>query len=264
MGKRIMGNDLFHLDLMRDMHTHPFEKGKTLEAMETFVIRAVESGFSEIVFSEHAPAEESLHIIHATPMEEIDLYYRYTRELQIKYDSIIKITFGIEADYHPLNLSMIEKLKKKYPFEYFIGALHLHVSPWEKDISGLSAGALVDFSFQQTLDLVNSGLFDTLAHFDRFRDIFHKYHLKYNLLELKSYHLDLYKAAKAQGIILEINTSKCCTPSGGSAESIAELLCWGKDLNLEYVFGSDAHFENKIGVWFSELKNSINTAHALL
>jgi len=261
--KPIKGNDLSNLNIKRDMHTHPFEKGKTLEAMEAFVLRAMELEFAEIVFSEHAPAEESLGIIHATPLNEIDLYYRYTRILQEKYEGIIRIIFGIEADYHPLNVSMIEKLKKLYPFEYFIGAVHLHVSPWQKDITGLSAAELIDFSFKQTLDLASSGLFDALAHFDRFREVFFKLNLDFNPVRLKDYYMQLFKTAKAGEIILEINTSKCSTPVGGTLESIAEIMLWSKDIGIEYVFGSDAHHTEKIGAWFSDLDNSIKKTNAL-
>ena len=169
----IEANDLLNLDISRDMHTHPFEKCHSMEAMEAFVFRAIELGLKEIAFTDHAPMNECLGAKHVMSMNDMDRYYKFSRELQEKYKNTIKIAVGIEADYHPQNISMIEKLKKEYPFDFIIGSLHLHTPPWKNAINSLTSAELADFSIKQLLDLVNSGLFDVLAHFDRFRQVFY-------------------------------------------------------------------------------------------
>ena len=258
--KCVRGDSFSNIDVFRDMHTHPFEKGKSLEAMETFVLRAIELGLSEIAFSDHAPMDERIAAGHAMSIKEMDIYYDFSMKLKNKYKDIINVIIGIEADYHPLNFSMIEKLKKKYSLDFMIGAFHLHIPGWKNDIAGFSVLELIDFSFEQSQNLINSGLFDTFAHFDRFRDILHEFSNYYlNPKEQKDKFINLFKAVKRNGIILEINPSKCNTPSGGSMESFFEIIQWSKDLELEYVFGSDAHWAHDVNKFFFEFKNSLKS-----
>jgi histidinol-phosphatase (PHP family) len=249
----VKGNDLLHLDILRDMHTHPFEKGRSLEAMEAFVLRAIELGLTAVAFTDHAPMDERLGAKHVMTMEEINRYYQFCRELQEKYSTVIEIIVGIEADYHPFNVSVIEKLKKNYHFDFVIGSLHLHTPPWAHAVDGLSAAALTEFSFKQSIDLVNCGLFDALAHFDRFRQVFDKLNYIFQPQELKEEFINLFTDVGKAGLILEINPHICNTRAGGSLEGLVEMIRWSEGCGLEYTIGSDAHWVKEMGFCFSEL-----------
>ena len=249
----ITGNDLLHLDFSRDMHSHPYEKGQTFEAMEAFVLKAIELKFTEFVFSDHAPIDERLVAPHGLTMEEFVRYYEYSRELQNKYKDKIRVIVGLEADYHPLNIDITKKLIKEYPLDFLLGSLHLHSQYWEKDIADLSASELMEFSFNVSHELVNSGLYDVMAHFDRFRQVFYKRNFDFDPFSMKEQFVTLFKAVIKNGLLLEINTSICNSHVGGSLENYVKMIEWSRDLGLKYIVGSDAHRTEDVGKWFCEL-----------
>ena len=251
----IKGNVFSQLDFSKDMHTHPYEKGQSFEAMEAFVLRAIELKYTEIVFSDHAPIDERLKAPHGLSMDEFVRYYKFSRELQNKYTNTIRIIIGIEADYHPLNITIIENLKKEYPVDFVLGSIHLHSQYWESDIVNLNADELIEFSFKVSLELVNSGFYDGLAHFDRFRQVFFKRNYDFDPFTMKEQFIGLFEAVKKNNMLLEINANICNSPAGGSLENYVEMIKWSKELGIKYVIGSDAHRAADIGKWFYELKH---------
>ena len=161
----IRGNNYFNLDFSQDLHTHPFERGKSYEAMEAFVQRAIELGLTGIALTDHAPMASHFATKHCMSVDDVERYLNYSEKLRDKYFNDIQVFTGFEADYHPDNIEMINNLRKNYRFDLLIGAVHLHTLPWKDTVIKMNREELVDFAFKQTIDLINTGLFDVLYIF---------------------------------------------------------------------------------------------------
>ena len=90
---------------MRDGHIHtPFCPHGSSDPFEAYIERAVELGYTEISFTEHAPLPQTF--IDPTPyqdsamkMDDLDRYFYILNELKQQYKSHIKINIGLEIDY---------------------------------------------------------------------------------------------------------------------------------------------------------------------
>ncbi|MDL2229455.1 PHP domain-containing protein [Treponema sp. OttesenSCG-928-L16] len=242
------------VDFSRDMHIHPFEKGRTREAMDAFVLSALEQGFRTIAFTDHAPMAAECRAKHVMSLEEMEGYVRYAGDLQKVYERDIRILIGIEADHHPLNCSMVEHLRKTYKPDLIIGALHLNTPAWEEAVSGLGPEEVCNFAFDRTLDLVSSGLYDVLAHIDRFVQVLYRLGYAFIPSQWKHRYLEVFRMLEIHNVILELNMNGYNTPSGLPLENCAEMLLWSKPYKIAYTLSSDAHWPKDIGRLFPELR----------
>ncbi|WP_077619092.1 histidinol-phosphatase HisJ [Bacillus sinesaloumensis] len=88
-----------------DGHIHtPFCPHGTKDPIEDYIYQAIQLGFDEISFTEHAPLP--LRFNDPTPqkdsgmdMNELENYFSVLTELQTKFASDIKINIGLEVDY---------------------------------------------------------------------------------------------------------------------------------------------------------------------
>ncbi|RSD27740.1 histidinol-phosphatase HisJ [Mesobacillus subterraneus] len=90
---------------MRDGHVHTsFCPHGTNDSLVDYIERALQLGYSEITFAEHAPLPGSF--IDPTPMkdsamrlEDVESYFRTIEEAKKRYAGKIKIHTGFEVDY---------------------------------------------------------------------------------------------------------------------------------------------------------------------
>ncbi|WP_170030001.1 histidinol-phosphatase HisJ [Mesobacillus jeotgali] len=90
---------------MKDGHVHTsFCPHGTKDTIEDYVERALELGYTEITFAEHAPLPEGF--IDPTPLkdsamryEELDRYFQTIEEAKEKFRGKIKINTGFEVDF---------------------------------------------------------------------------------------------------------------------------------------------------------------------
>ncbi|MEH7239215.1 histidinol-phosphatase HisJ [Bacillus sp. JJ1562] len=88
-----------------DGHVHtPFCPHGTKDTFEDYIARALQLGFDEISFTEHAPLPS--RFVDPTPQKdsgmnanELEHYFTVLSELQKKFASDIKINIGLEVDY---------------------------------------------------------------------------------------------------------------------------------------------------------------------
>lgn len=91
--------------MFKDGHIHtPFCPHGTKDSFEKYVEKAIEFGFSEITFTEHAPLPPGF--IDTTPeqdsgmrLEELENYFKKISEVKEVYQKRIKINCGLEVDY---------------------------------------------------------------------------------------------------------------------------------------------------------------------
>ncbi|TKC15814.1 histidinol-phosphatase HisJ [Robertmurraya kyonggiensis] len=91
--------------MKKDGHIHtPFCPHGTKDAFEEYIEKAIQLGFSEISFTEHAPLPEGF--IDTTPdqdsgmkLEELEAYFEQINQLKPMYKDKIRINCGLEVDY---------------------------------------------------------------------------------------------------------------------------------------------------------------------
>ena len=90
---------------MKDGHVHTsVGPHGTKDSIEDYVERALELGYTEITFAEHAPLPEGF--IDPTPMkdsamryEDLEPYFQAIEDAKGKYYGKIKINTGFEIDF---------------------------------------------------------------------------------------------------------------------------------------------------------------------
>ena len=93
-------------------HTHT-TRCKHAEGLdEEYVIAAINAGFTEIGFSDHAPWPKLPIEFQAIRMDvsEFPDYFQSIKRLQRQYANKIKINIGLEAEYYPDRMDYMKKL----------------------------------------------------------------------------------------------------------------------------------------------------------
>lgn len=93
------------LSMKADGHVHtPFCPHGTKDPFEDYIFRAIQLGFNEITFTEHAPLparfnDPTPHKDSGMDPNDLEKYFSILKNLQTKFASDIKINIGLEVDY---------------------------------------------------------------------------------------------------------------------------------------------------------------------
>jgi len=234
-------------------HTHP-NLLKKPEQADLFINRAIELGFDEICFTDHMPFTVTGDEHDRIPFGGIAKYCNAVREIAGKYEKKIKIKLGIEIDYHPSCLTEIESVLSEGDFDYVIGSSHLNISGFGIPFSATTRTEFARMVLENYLSAVNSGYFDTISHLDVYRWVFSEEKVYPLINDGYTYrsNLDLiyriFESLEKTGVNLEINAAplyKKFDELGAYPET--DILNISRKFKLNYVYGSDAHFPDKVG-----------------
>jgi histidinol-phosphatase (PHP family) len=255
---------------MKDGHVHtPFCPHGTNDHIDDYIKRALELGYTEITFAEHAPLPEGF--MDPTPMkdsamryEDLDDYFRTIEEAKARYLGKIKVNTGFEID--------------------FIEGYELQTASFLNEFGPRLDDAVLSVHFLKN----PAGEYDCLDYSpDHFGEMVQDYgsvekiHKHYYQTVLKSIHADLgpYKPKRIGHItlankfrlkypithecteeILEIleNVSKLGYELDYNGAGTAKPLCrepyppeWviseAKKRRIKLVYGSDAHQVKELG-----------------
>lgn len=153
-----------------DFHAHSdYSDGKAMAAM---VEAARDAGLDGVGFADHCNVSAEEPGV-SRPFDLDETYAERRSEIEsLREESDIDIFDAVEMDYRPADEDRIEAFLADAEFEYALGSVH-HVggrnvaAPWEfADDSEAERAAFVDEYFATVIDLVESGLFDVVAHVD--------------------------------------------------------------------------------------------------
>lgn len=158
--------------LLTNYHTHTTRCQHAVDADETYVLQAINGGYSVLGFSDHSPwPSESGYIspIRMT-LEQLDEYIDSLKYLRKKYEQQIKLYIGMECEYFPDRIDWLRDTAREYAMDYLIFGNHFYKS----EESGFYFGhATRDLqALQQYLESaikgMECGLFAYMAHPDLF------------------------------------------------------------------------------------------------
>jgi histidinol-phosphatase (PHP family) len=243
--------------LLTDGHTHPYCHTRSLAGMRTFAEAALAQGLQGMVFTEHAPlAEHWPWDKHFLSRQEYPLYLDYAEQLQAEFSGRLRIGVGLEVDYHPENLSNLEKLLSRRHFDHVGVSLHMHLNYWQEELSGRTEAEQVRAALKHTMAAVCSGLGTGLNHFDFFRVRMPWYDPAPFEEDIRA----IFEAMVKHGVALELNTN-------GWKRFNEPMPCdvvwgWSLEYPLRRTVGSDAHRVTEVGQYFAQAKQRVDACLA--
>jgi histidinol-phosphatase (PHP family) len=232
---------------MIDYHMHGNFCGHAEGELEEYVLEALGRGFVEIGFSAHLPKVVDPDPYHAMLESRLPDYVALIEHLQLKYRGNIAIKLGIEADYFPGLEDRTRDLLAKYPFDYVLGSLHF-LGDWHFSskagrhrYESEDPGEAFPKYFDLLADMIESGLFDVLAHADALR----KETFEPGPGSREDYER-LASLLAGRGMAIEVNTAGLRRGAGSIYPDRAFLeACAARSVPV--TLGSDAHTPADVG-----------------
>jgi histidinol-phosphatase (PHP family) len=240
------------MSLPADYHMHtPLCRHAVGEPTE-LAAQAVKLGFKEIGFSDHNPMARDDFDDWRMNDSQLDEYVLKVEQARQDHPGLI-IKLALEVDYIPGCEDWIRKLAARYPWDYFIGAVHYISGSWAIDNPSKIAEwkhrdpmEVWSAYFERLAMAADSGLFDIIAHADLCKKFC--FYPKEDCEPLFSRFLE---AAKRKGVAMELNTAglrKDCKEIYPGPR-IVEMA---SQLGVPITFASDAHAPKEVGMNFAE------------
>jgi histidinol-phosphatase (PHP family) len=209
--------------------------------------RAVEIGLTEMVFTEHYDTD---------PADEGHGFYDYDKSreavelMQDRFGGRLTVKLGIEVDYQTTYEAEIKEFLAGKQYDYVLGARH-----WE-------AGALIghDYFDGRTEDeaysryfrtvppLVETGLFDVLAHIDLVKRDGTERYGTFDVEKWMPQIEPILQRLVEKGMGLEVNTSGVRQPPREPYPGLAVLRRYRELGGRILTIGSDSHRVEHVGV----------------
>jgi histidinol-phosphatase (PHP family) len=240
------------MSLPADYHLHtPLCRHAVGEPTE-YAARALELGFSEIGFSDHAPMPQDDFDDWRMGSRQLDDYIAKVRRAQQEHPRL-SIKLGLEIDFLPNHESWARDLAARHPWDHLIGSVHYVSDSWALDdprrISewrGRDPWEVWSGYFERLTQAAESGLFDIIGH----ADLCKKFSI-YPKQDCTPLFQRFLSAARQHDVALEINTAglrKDCREIYPSAQ----FLHRAAEAGVPITFGSDAHSPAEVGLGFTE------------
>ncbi len=239
-----------------DYHLHTKLCRHAKGEMASYVRTAVEKGFEEIGFADHAPAKEGFDPKHRMRLDQFPEYVDEIQRLKKQFPSIT-IRSGIEVDIHPQFEDTLNQLRQNYPIEYVIGSVHFvgDFFVFTTEETGLSEKQ-EEMLIQRYFNLIDrgseSGLIDVIGHLDVI-----KWALPHAKTKIFSEGRRVLEHVAHRGLAIELNTSGL-RKHPGEIYPAENLLRQVHDWGIPICLGSDAHRPEEVGADFDKAYNLLN------
>ena len=191
-----------------------------------------------------------------------DLFESYVRAAAAVRDELsdgnFRVRIGVEADYFPSTVELLEKMVTRYDLDYVIGAAHmvdafsvdgrLH---WWQMLSQEEQTRMWKHYLEKVRGIAGSGVFSFLAHIDLPK--------KYGIFMPESLCDDMeetLQALKANGKPIEVNTAGVDKPCGEWYPG-PELLRRAVELDIPLMVNADSHEVESVSRYFGEARRKL-------
>ena len=232
---------------------------------EDYIKKAIELGFKEIGFSDHAPVEEyflgpELYYKYKCnrnmKLKDVDIYLNDVRTARIKYKDKLSVLLGFETEFFPAYLEHYKMLRGLV--EYL--NLGVHFFPLE---DGTFVNTFFECNYtniERYADIcimaMETGLFNNLVHPDLFMYSYKDINGE-RLFDSTCEHVTrrIIEAAIKNNIYLEINANGIFVSNGKGINNYEDWLYphynfWriaSEYPKLKILIGADAHLINNLG-----------------
>lgn len=156
--------------MIANYHTHTSRCNHATGSEREFIEKAIEVGFCELGFSDHAPMPYgngyTSHI--RMSLEETEDYVNTLLDLRREYEKDIKIFIGFEAEYYPAVFDRFIDFIGQYPIDYLIMGQHWRNNEYDGPYFGSPTDdpEILRAYVDQVTEGLSTGKFSYLAHPD--------------------------------------------------------------------------------------------------
>ncbi|MBF0118542.1 MAG: histidinol-phosphatase HisJ family protein [Desulfobacterales bacterium] len=232
---------------MIDYHIHTKLCNHAKDTITAYIDNAIRAGLKEICFLEHLTIRPDPKI--SMSPDEIPLYFEAVQVMKYRYIKKIKIKIGLEVDFHPEYINLINDIVNRFAFDVIGGAVHF--------LSGLNIVGKKDANHYENTDIndLYAKYFeeiDKMLDFDYFDVVCHIDIIKkfgYTPKRTFEKEIDLIlKKIKKKNLVLELNTNGYKQPIKEQYPSSWILKqCFEKGIDV--TIGSDSHKSEDVGFY---------------
>jgi histidinol-phosphatase (PHP family) len=241
-----------------DYHIHTSFCNHAHESIESFIKKAADKGFNEILFLDHLTLSEK-DFKNSMTVKEVPLYFYKIKKASEKFKNIITVKCGLEVDFHPDYFDETEKICSKYDFDmigasvHFVDGYNIASRARTNDYSHISLYDLTVTYFESINKMLEYNFYDTVCHLDiifKFKESVDEKTYKYADRKTD----EILDKIASKDLSVEINT-------GGYSHIIGRQYPCRKILkkcfkkNISITAGSDAHNPEQIGRDFDTAEN---------
>jgi len=237
--------------ILPDYHIHTRLCNHAEGEMEEYVERAIETGLTEIGFSDHMPVMPEAHLCMS--YDDLPWYVDRVHELRDHYRDRISIRLGCEMDIEHDRLDEIRDIISAYPFDYIIGSIH-YLDGWPFDQEQYSdgfergdLGVIYARFFDAVIRAAETGLFDVVGHIDNIKCMGYR-----APGSLSAEYERVAAVVKSSDLAVEVNTSGFDKPCGEQYPS-EEFLAVLRSYDIPVTVGSDSHSPGHVGRYFERV-----------
>jgi len=189
-------------DHLHNFHTHTYRCKHAKGDIADYCEQAVRLGMKTVGFSDHSALPDDRWIQGRMHYAELAEYAAAIDQARLDYPQLT-ILKGMECEYVPEFRSWYEdELFGQYQFDYLVGAAHLFTSGenWVPAYGGVDTPEMLRAFANYTIEMMETGLFDFIAH----PDLFGNCYLKWDT-DAAACSRDMLQASAELGIGMEIN-----------------------------------------------------------
>lgn len=260
---------------MVDGHIHIEQGDYTLEWIEQFVNRAVETGLEEIGLLEHCYRFREFVPMYAelcadggyvntwfqsrAGVHGMEEYLRLMEQVR-KAEFPVRIRFGLEVCYFKGQEDFVKEQTKDLGLDFLLGSVHF-VDHFAFDHTpelwnGRNVDEIYRRYYETSISLAKCGVFDGIGHPDTIKLFGHR-----ASFPLTDYYERLAQALEESGMYADQNSGAARRhPQTASLGIDAEFLRILKKHQVPFVTSSDAHCPEDVGDKIKELEERIRNA----
>ncbi len=219
---------------MKNYHTHTTRCYHAMDNEEDYIQAAIQSGYTELGFSDHTPwhYDSTFHSTMRMEEDKLEGYIETLLELREKYKNQISIKIGLECEYFPKYMDWLKETIQKYPIDYIILGNHYD----DSDETGIYFGRPLNKQqlkkyVDNCIKAIETGLYSYVAHPDlAYYDTEDPFYIE----QMKR----LCEAAKIHDMPLEFNLLGYKTHRQYPNMTFFSLT---KEIGNKVIIGTDAH-----------------------
>lgn len=262
-----------------DGHTHSqFCRHGSGEKTALMVEKAIALGFERYSILEHAPLPDGIiedpetRLDFALMWEELEAYFRHIDDLKRTYGDRIEILSGLEIDYFEGKETFTSDFLTEFSEKLDDVILSLHFLPgkdgfepldyqpevFEKKVLGYY-GSIDDVHlayWEAVGRLVDTGLnlpsHKRIGHLDLINKYAGRFQKTSDRLNSIDFFESLFKKIKSKGWALDFNVAGLKQKWYQNIYLTTPMQFWIRKLNIELVYGSDAHGVDAVGQHYDQ------------
>ncbi len=242
-------------DLPLDAHVHTDLSPDADVPIDEYARQAVERGIAEFVITDHVDFVPGTPAFSFATFADRERIARDAAERWAPHG--LAIRFGVEITYDRAHEGDIRDHLARHAYDYVIGSVHVyaespfHVSRVAAWTAGRPLADIVAPYFDEVLDAIRSGLFDTIGHLDFVKRYLVPHVMPADLAAAPELYEPLLAAMIETGTALEVNTSGLRQAAGETYPAAPIVDRYALLGGTAVTAGSDSH---RIGAFTAGLE----------